>query len=104
MAVTSSAAASESSNTASVSSRESRSSGLTKTAAGIPLRVTTPRSWCFCTRLMNSENRSRTLDPDHDCPITWKTRGLQKRRPYAASSRGSRKPSSTRRFTAFLAA
>ena len=48
-------------NSSSVSSRLSRSSGLIKTAAGRPLRVTTIRSCSRSTRSTNSENRSFTL-------------------------------------------
>lgn len=41
--------------------QDSRSSVLSNTAAGVPFRVTTTRSWCSCTRSMNSGNLSRTV-------------------------------------------
>ena len=53
--------ASESLRSSSVSSKLSRSSGLIKTAAGRPLRVTTTRSCSRSTRSTNSENRSFTF-------------------------------------------
>ena len=60
-ALTRSLTASASLRSSRVSSKLSRSSGLIRTAAGRPLRVTTTRSCSRSTRSTNSENRSFTL-------------------------------------------
>ncbi len=59
-----SAIASGSDRIASVSSIDSRSSGLMRTAAGVPLRVMTIRSWWLWTRSTKSEKRSLTVLSD----------------------------------------